>query len=318
MFCPHCGKSNEDGATVCQGCGKALPQSGPDANAFPPEARIEEGPEEFFKAVIGPSNQAYYLRHFSRFDSQGKAGPSWHWPAFFVTFYWFLYRKMWLGALLYFVLPYLVMFTLGIIGGVVGGAVGGAIMGIGYLLLVASIFVVPAMYANAWYYKLCKTKIAQARVSSKDTQRQLGELTGKGGTSGVVVVFVCIFVFIGMIGMLAAIAIPAYADYTTRARMTEAAVVGKIAADSVADYYREHQQTPGSLKEAGFEAPLPRHAKDISLNSQTAVVTITMAVPPVDGKSIMLVPAFDANRNIVWTCMSQDIQDKYLPRHCRK
>ena len=60
--------------------------------------------EALYKAVLGPKNQAYYLRHFARFDAAGKAGLSWNWAAATFTFIWFLYRRMWPAALAYIVL----------------------------------------------------------------------------------------------------------------------------------------------------------------------------------------------------------------------
>lgn len=42
--------------------------------------------EERYKAVIGPKNQEYYLRHFERFDAAGKAGATWNWSAALFAF----------------------------------------------------------------------------------------------------------------------------------------------------------------------------------------------------------------------------------------
>ena len=108
MFCPQCGSSNDNSAKICSVCGNVLLQAGHDTQPSPMAADVPRSADEFYKAAVGHKNQDYYLRHFARFDSNGKVGVSWHWPAFFVTFYWFLYRKMWLNALLYFFLSYLI------------------------------------------------------------------------------------------------------------------------------------------------------------------------------------------------------------------
>ncbi len=317
MFCPKCGNSNDDSAKFCSGCGSALPQ--PIKDAPPPQTEIDvhRNPDEFYKAIVGPKNQDYYLSHFSRFDNNEKVGASWHWPAFFVTFYWFLYRKMWLNALIYFLLPYLVMIPFGIAAAVAGNSAD-TVIGIGYVLFLIAIFVLPPIYANALYYKHCKKKIAEASSSSQDLQRQLGELSGKGGTSNVAIIFVLVFVFIALIGILAAIAIPAYQDYTTKARLVGAVEVGRSAADSVANYYNQHQEVPSSLEQAGFTAPIPPSVKELSVNSQNGTVTITMATAPISGKTFLFVPSLDSNKQIIWTCMSQEIQDNYLPQQCRQ
>jgi len=316
MFCPQCGNTNDNTAKFCSGCGSVLPQVVQNASTLHTEFDAPGNPEEFYTAIVGPKNQDYYLRHFSRFDRDGNAGASWNWPAFFVTFYWFLYRKMWLNALIYFLLPYLVMIPMGV-AAAMSGKSAGTFIGIGYFLYAAGILLLPPMYANALYYKHCKKKISETRSSTHDLQRQLGELSGKGGTSNVVLIAVLVFALIAMLGIFAAIAIPAYQDYTTRARMAQAAVVGTNAAESVANYYYQHQQTPVSLAQAGFAAPLPPFIKEIGVDSQNSVVTITMATAPIEGKTLLLVPSFDANNKIIWKCMSQEIKDRYLPRQCR-
>lgn len=43
--------------------------------------------------MIGPNRQRYYLEQFARFDARGGIGASWNWPAFFVTFFWLIYRN---------------------------------------------------------------------------------------------------------------------------------------------------------------------------------------------------------------------------------
>ena len=317
MFCPKCGNSNDNSAKFCSGCGSVLPQSVKDESPTQAEIDAPNNPDEFYKAIVGPKNQDYYLSQFSRFDSNGKVSVSWHWPAFFVTFYWFLYRKMWLNALIYFLLPYLVMIPLGIAGAVAGNSAD-TIIGIGYVLFLIAIFLLPPMYANALYYKHCKKKITEASMSSQDLQRRLGELSGKGGTSNVVLIFVLIFAFIAFIGILAAIAIPAYQDYTTKARMAGAVALGSNAADSVANYYYQHQEVPSSLEQAGFAEPIPPAVKELSVNDENGTVIITMASAPISGKTFLFVPSLDSNKKIVWTCMSQEIQDKYLPQQCRQ
>lgn len=309
MICPQCGKPNDSSASYCSSCGAAL--TSPKGNG------ASDNQEEFYKAIIGSKNQDYYLRHFSRFDRDGKAGASWHWPALFVAFYWFLYRKMWLTALVYFVLPYIVMIPLGVLASVAGDSAQ-AIIGLGYILLVVGIWLLPPMYANALYYKHCKKKILETRASSHDLQRQLGELSGRGGTSNVVLIIVLIFVFVAVIGILAAIAIPAYQDYSTRARMAQVVSIGKGATEAVADYYAQHQQAPASLEQAGYVAPPSQAIKDIGVNSQNGVVTMTLAGAPIEGETLLWVPSLDEKGQMSWTCMSEDIKDKYLPSQCRQ
>ena len=316
MFCPQCGISNSDDAVFCSGCGNALPLPAKGSSMQQAATDGDRGMGEYYRAVIGPKNQDYYLKCFSGFDNEGKTGATWNWPSFLVTFYWLLYRKMWLNALVYFFLPYLLVILLGI-AAVVTGDSSGTLVGAGYLLYLAAIFILMPMYANALYYKHCKKMISGVRASSHDTQRQLGELSGKGGTSNIVLIFVLIFVFVAIIGILAAIAIPAYQDYTTKAHTVQAVTFGRTATDSVTNFYNLHQAIPNNLEEADFALLLPPSVKALSFNGQNGTVTVTIEGSAVNGKSISFVPSLDAGNQLIWTCMSEEIQDRYLPQECR-
>lgn len=317
MFCAKCGTSNDDTANFCVSCGYALPLSDQDASRSQAKAEGSAGADEYYKAIIGPKNQDYYLHHFSRFDSDGKTSATWHWPAFLVTFYWLLYRKMWINALIYFFLPYLVLILLGVVGAVAGDT-SGVLVGIGYLLYAAAIFILLPMQANALYYKQCKKIISAVRATSQDTQRQLGELSGKGGTSSIVIIIILIFTFVAVIGILAAIAIPAFQDYKTKASMVQAEGLGRAATGLVGDFYNQHQTIPQNLEAAGFTPTLPPFVKEISIDGQSGAISITMDGTAVSGKSLIFVPSQDANGELVWSCMSDEIQDRYLPRDCRQ
>ena len=214
MFCSKCGSSNDDAAKFCASCGQALTPQGA-ASASPVQAGEPASPEEYYRAVLGPKNQAYYLNHFSRFDDEGKLSPTWNWSAFLVTFYWLLYRKMWVHAAIYFALPYMLWILFWVVGAVAGSLVGivGSLVYFGY---VAAVLVVIPIYANALYYQHCKKMIDTVRSTTQGTQRQLGELAGKGGTSRAAYIVILVLTFVAIIGILAAIAIPAYQGYTER------------------------------------------------------------------------------------------------------
>jgi hypothetical protein len=58
-------------------------------------------------AFIGDANAAYCPDRFDRLAHGASGG--WHWPGMLVTWYWMLYRKMWVPALIYFFAPYLIV-----------------------------------------------------------------------------------------------------------------------------------------------------------------------------------------------------------------
>jgi Tfp pilus assembly protein PilE len=60
----------------------------------------------------------------------------------------------------------------------------------------------------------------------------------------VVVVVAAVFVFFAVAGILAAIAIPAYLDYTVKAKVSEVAGALDFLAESAAEYHAENGQFP--------------------------------------------------------------------------
>jgi hypothetical protein len=58
------------------------------------EAVSTQDMEGLYRAAVGEKKADFYVPKFVRFDRPGASRLSWNWPAFFVSFYWFLYRRM--------------------------------------------------------------------------------------------------------------------------------------------------------------------------------------------------------------------------------
>ena len=111
--CEKCEQQNPDDALFCVQCGASLPSSPASAEVQTPPPPLDEEPH--WRAFIGP-NADRYLRQFRKFTN----GPTprfaltWHWPAFlFDPFLWFLYRKLYLYAMVYAVGPVLSAYLTG-------------------------------------------------------------------------------------------------------------------------------------------------------------------------------------------------------------
>jgi hypothetical protein len=103
--CPKCQQQNSDDAKFCHQCGAALELQESDTSTPPPSVSMTE--EDLWRGFIGP-NADRYLATFKKFWTP--AGPrfafTWHWPAFiFEPFLWFLYRKMYIYAMIYAIGP---------------------------------------------------------------------------------------------------------------------------------------------------------------------------------------------------------------------
>lgn len=125
-------------------------------------------------------------------------------------------------------------------------------------------------------------------------------------------------VLIAMIGVLAAIAIPAYHDYSLRASVAQAVTEGNKAAAAVQSYYERNRRLPDSLKAVGYSLP-PNltSVQGVELDQEDAVLIITLGGSTHNGKVVKLVPRLDKDKRIFWKCESSEIAQNLLPQSCR-
>lgn len=135
-----------------------------------PSPKLASGDTAYlYRAAIGPRSQDYYLRHFARFDGDGRTGTSWNWAAYWTTFNWLVYRKMWGWALAYVAaLLGLALLVFGVGKLVLNYSDTSAVL-LSLLLLTAA-FVVPGMYGNAWFYTHCNEKISAVLRTSPEVK----------------------------------------------------------------------------------------------------------------------------------------------------
>src|SRR5690349_5563377 len=86
--------------------------------AAPTAATPEQQKLADYELAVG-RNTDYYLPKFERFDN-GESKAGWHWPAFFFTSGWYLYRKMWLWGLLNLFFPFIAAMATGIMAALLG------------------------------------------------------------------------------------------------------------------------------------------------------------------------------------------------------
>lgn len=126
-------------------------------------------------------------------------------------------------------------------------------------------------------------------------------------------------ILVYIIGILAAVAIPAYQEYQARAKMVAAVSVGHQAGEAVANYFYANNAVPNSLEQAGYVSNANAAiVQNVTVNPANGTVQVTVAVAPYSGKSILFVPSLDASRHITWRCVSSDIKASVLPPECRQ
>jgi type IV pilus assembly protein PilA len=283
-----------------------------------------------YESAIGP-NTGYYLKHFEDLDA-GESKVGWHWPAFFATTFWFIYRKMWLPGLLNFFWPVISLVIGSILIAILGVPAGIVIF---LLLLAAPSFLLP-MFANAIYRHHIHRLIAGLRpdIAASPDQRR-ARLERDGGTSaGAVVgaVAVGVFVYVFFLGILAAIAIPAYQDYTSRAQVTEGLNLATPVKAQVAEYRAQHGSWPEQA-DLGDQIPQGKFVESVGVAAGSVVIQYgNEANEHLAGKRLALTPGVRADGSVAWACANgpmapdaaraggpsgSDLPNKYLPASCR-
>lgn len=131
-----------------------------------------------------------------------------------------------------------------------------------------------------------------------------------------------LMIVVAIIGILAAIALPAYQDYTIRARVSEALSIASGAKATVAENIANNGGTLPTDACVGVNTNIPAGAANVSsLTCATATGAITVATTARAGSvTLVLTPtAPGANGGaILWRCTVADTtKHKYVPAECR-
>jgi type IV pilus assembly protein PilA len=127
-----------------------------------------------------------------------------------------------------------------------------------------------------------------------------------------------LMIVVAIIGILAAIAIPAYSDYTKRAKVTELVTAGSACKASVSEYFQSQGAYPTTIDAAGCSAQSTAKIASLALAAAGGTITVTSGITGVSG-TYVLVPteAGTASGVLEWSCVTSTIPKKYLPANCR-
>jgi type IV pilus assembly protein PilA len=137
-----------------------------------------------------------------------------------------------------------------------------------------------------------------------------------------------LMIVVAIIGILAAVALPAYRDYSVRAKVSELILAGSSGKNSVAEYVNTHGTMPsgGSLS---VEGQASRYVTSVAYASAgggagtvgTITVIASAAEPAIAGAGLELAGTLNASLQVDWQCRGATsgtaIQAKYLPSSCK-
>jgi type IV pilus assembly protein PilA len=146
-----------------------------------------------------------------------------------------------------------------------------------------------------------------------------------------------LMIVVAIIGILAAIALPAYQDYTKRAKLTEVILAASACRTSVSEVYQAGSSAPAPLANSFGCESTGSTSKYValvqtSINGKITVTAQNIDSANIDGKFVTLTPLTAAGAAMVyntnvgtaiggWRCgLPADgttIPAKYLPGSCR-
>jgi len=131
-----------------------------------------------------------------------------------------------------------------------------------------------------------------------------------------------LMVVVSIIGTLAALAIPAYQDYTIRAQISEGLTLAAAPQAAIEEYYSEHGDWPKKNKDAGLSDKREikgKYTKEVSVKGGGVIeIKYDNDAHHFIQKRKVYLTATDNSGSIIWSCASDiHIKDNHLPPSCR-
>jgi type IV pilus assembly protein PilA len=134
-----------------------------------------------------------------------------------------------------------------------------------------------------------------------------------------------LMIVIAIIGILAAVALPAYQDYTVRAKVSEGILAASSARTAIAETYAQAGRMLVSPSSAGVQSQTSKYVTSVSWvgdNANTGTVTVTLSADSGLGaatsKTLLLTAVgTPGTGTVAFTCAKGTIDAKYLPGSCK-
>ena len=245
--------------------------------------------EEQWRAALG-RNAEHYLKHFRKIAASGRRWvPGWNSAACVHSTAWFCYRRMYGWAFLNLIAPWLFLAAVVLLVPARGADnVALALLAV-YLV---GVFIVLPVFADSLYYR--------------------GLSKAPSVWTGLVAAALVLFSFASLLAML----LPQYADYTPRAKVSEAILAASGLRTAVTEFQAAHQRLPSAAEAAGLDSKVEsRRVETVTWDAAQRAIVVTLR-DPFPGKRFMLRATEDQGQ-LSWKCVNLDVERQHMPSTCR-
>jgi len=136
-----------------------------------------------------------------------------------------------------------------------------------------------------------------------------------------------LMIVVAIIGILAAVALPAYQDYTIRAKVSEAILAGSAGRTGVAEAFSQKSRMDLLQASMGVQPQNTKYVDKVEWSGSSTTlgeITVTLksdsglGLSDAGGKTlIMRATGNTSNGTVAWACGKGTISSKYLPSSCK-
>ena len=130
-----------------------------------------------------------------------------------------------------------------------------------------------------------------------------------------------LMIAVAIVGILSAVALPAYQDYTIRSQVTEGISLASGAKSGIVEYHSNKGELPGA-GDVDFDGASGKYVTSVAIG-ENGVITATFGGDEANSKitvenknTIVLTPEETDEGNIKWECTGT-VDAKYLPASCK-